>query len=275
MRLVARRRWRSAPLYIGLLSALLLCGCGSPSLIPLRGVQVKDLSQSSIGVVVLMPEKKIGFCEHQYRALWNETLENYYSFEGIWDPAPIVQRACIHALEGRFRQKALPLWGALEPAAYGKLVSVSEAAYNSARIRTGPDAIHGVASYSIEFSHRPPLKYLDAPPVADMLELRRLGPEYVLEVSIHAFQYSRHGPYTVPVVLAYARLIRLADGVVVWADNGIGGVKKLLRGLDSFADLEADNLALIKKHFEDAVGSLFGQEGHVPVRCIFDRLPTG
>ena len=47
-----------------------------------------------------------------------------------------------------------------------------------------------------------------------------------------------------------------------------------MQGLESFAELEANNLALIKKNFEDAVMSLFGQEGHDRVLYIFETLPT-
>lgn len=272
MWLVNRRTRGDTPLCFALLLALLFCGCRA-AMIPLREVQAKDLSQSSVGVVILMPEKKIGFSEHLYRVITNEMRENYYSFEGIWGPTPIVQRVCIKALEGKFHPKPLPLWAALEPAEYNKLVSASEAAYNSARTRTGPNAIDGVPSYSVEFSKAPPLKYLDAPPVADVLALKRLDIDYVLELSIHAFQYARYGGYTQPVVLAYARLIRLSDGLVVWVDKGVGGAKAM-RGLESFAELEANNLALIKKHFEETVMSLFGQEGYPRVLCIFDMLPT-
>jgi hypothetical protein len=243
-------------------------------MIRLREVQAKDLSQSSVGVIILIPEKQIGLSEHFYRVITNEMRESYYSIEGIWDPAPIVQRECIKALEGKFHTKPLPLWSALKPAEYNKLVSASEAAYNSARTRTGPNAIDGVTSYSIEFSHASPRKYLDAPPIADVLALKRLDIDYVLELSIHAFQYARYAGNTVPEVLAYARLIRLSDGLVVWADKGVGGAEGM-RGLESFVELEANNLALIKKNFEDSVKSLFGQEGYPRVLCIFELLPTG
>lgn len=274
MWLVNKITRKNTLLCFALLLALLLCGCRT-AMIPWRGIQAKDLSQSSVGVIILMPEKKIGFSEHFYRVITNEMRENYYSFEGIWDPAPIVQRVCIKALEGKFHPKPLPLWSALEQAEYNKLVSASEAAYNSARTRTGPDAIRGGSSYGVEFYQASPMKYLDAPPIADVLALKRLDLDYVLEVSIHAFQYTRYvGGYTLPTVLVYARLIRLSDGLVVWADRGVGVPKKFIRGLESFAELEANNLALIKKHFEEVVMSLFGQEGYIRDFYIFEMLPT-
>lgn len=270
---VIRRTWEYTLLCFALLLALLLCGCRY-AMIPLREIRAKDLSQSSVGVVILMPEKKIWFSETFYRVITNEIRETYYSFEGIWDPAPIVQRVCIKALEGKFHTKPVPLWVALEPAEYNKLVSASEAAYNSARMRTGPDAIRGGSSYGVEFYQASPMKYLDAPPIAEVLALRRLDIDYVLELSIHAFLYTRIVGNTAPSVLAYARLIRLSDGLVVWADRGVGVPKKFIRGLESFAELEANNLALIKKHFEEVVMSLFGQEGYIRDFYIFEMLPT-
>lgn len=252
---------------------LLLCGCSRSSMIPLQGMEANDVRQSLVGVVILIPEKKIEFSEHLYRALTNEVRENFYSYEGIWDPMPILQKVCMKALEGRFHLKPVPLWVALEQTAYINIVSDSEAAYNAARTRIGPDAINGVSSYAMEWSNAPPRKYLSASPGADMLALQRLGLDLVLEVSIHGIVYNRHGSFIQAIAMAYARLIRLSDGSVVWADRGVGG-GKIIRGVKSFTELEANDLALIKKHSEEALMSLFGQQGSAEVERIFDRLPT-
>ena len=78
---VFRRTREYTFLYFALLFVLHLCGCRY-AMTPLREIQAEDLSQSSVGVIVLIPEKKIGFSEHLYRVFRNEMQENYYSFEG-------------------------------------------------------------------------------------------------------------------------------------------------------------------------------------------------
>ena len=103
------------------------CATSKPKfIITMDKAYLEQLYQNPPAVIVLVSEKRIEFAESLFRVLWNETRENYYSFEGIWDPATTLGENFVKTLQENFSLETIPLWEKLESENYQKIVAESE-----------------------------------------------------------------------------------------------------------------------------------------------------
>ena len=259
------RRGGPVVLLVAVMAAL-ATGCATPKPPPLARADYEQLGRSRVGVIVLVPEKRLEFRE----LLFYSTQENYYTFDGIWDPAPVFGENAVRLLHSAHNIVAVPLWTHLEPRTYGELIRRAEAAFNAARRPARADPPTGFTSFRYEALRTPPMSYLQAGPPEGLRALRDTNQiDYLCEFSIGGISVLRGGGSAVLQVVWYARLIRLTDGLVVWSSASIPlpGQRPTvythrieqsrIEGLEHYSQLEANNLALLKQHYERVVRNLF------------------
>jgi len=270
-------RSMSLSICLGILALFLFfsgCATSKPKfIITMNKAYLEQLYQNPPAVIVLVPEKRIEFAEFLFRGLWNETRENYYSFEGIWDPATTLGENFVKTLQENFGLETIPLWEKLESENYQKIVAESEAYFNTIRKESKPNADNDVymggslgpcgepvmfeSSYLEEFRLKCPNKYLKGKPLESVLLLKEvLDIDYIFELAISGISVYRHlGKATQLRLYVYGRLIRLSDGAVIWLNKGAGW--SMIGDIKEFSELERNNLELLKTHFEKAVTWLF------------------
>lgn len=246
----------------GIILALFCFGCAATpkAVIPADKGLSEQLLQNPPGIVVLVPEKRLEFNERLYRVVYISMRENYYTFEGIWDPSVVLEEEWIKTLQQTFNVQTIPLREKLDPAAYRELLTTCETAYNAVRKHGTASAQMGWTAYDKEFVESPPEGYLKATAPDSLRSLKQvLGSDYVFELSISGVSvYSMIHPNFYLRVFVYGRLIRLSDGAVLWLDKVIGASK--VDNLKDFKELEANNLALLKEHYARAVMNVFAPD---------------
>ncbi len=246
----------------GLILALICFGCGATpkAIIPMDNTHSQQLLQNPPGIIVLVPEKRLEFNERLYRVLWISMRENYYTFDGIWDPSVVLEEEWIKTLQKNFNVQTISLRKKLDPIAYNELLKTCETACNAARKHGTASAQMGWTAYDKEFVQSPPDSYLKAMAPDSLRSLKQvLGSDYVFELSISGVSvYSMIHPNFYLRVFVYGRLIRLSDGAVLWLDKVIGAAK--IENLKDFKELEANNLALLKENYKKAVMNVFAPD---------------
>jgi hypothetical protein len=253
-----KRTWRlfNIHIYVGFILALFCFGCTDPRIvIRMDKTYSQQLHQNPPRVIVLVPEKRIEFAERLYRVLWISMKENYYSFEGIWDPALFLRVNLVKALHTNFNLPAVPLWENTESGTYHSLVAASEASLNAVRKEGTASVQYSWTAFENEWISKSPDEYLKTMLPESIRSLKQtLGTDFILEVSISGISVFRKPPTSLRV-FTYGRLIRLSDGAVIWLAKGVGHSR--IKDLNEFSELEANNLALLKEHYERAVTDLF------------------
>ncbi|KAF0144752.1 MAG: hypothetical protein FD156_1581 [Nitrospirae bacterium] len=247
-------------------------GCAtSKAIIPMDKAYSQQLMQYPIAVIVLVPNKNLFFWEGLYKVFAIQTISNEFTFEGIWDPTPVFKDMSIQMLRTKFNLKAFPLQEKLAPDTYNKLIadlgsSFSEAASESVtttKRRFGADpqilwiARTGLGGGRNGASGQEMVEYIKTSPLKHIHSQKEsLTGHAVLEFYITGIGI-QGPPYTLLLVV-YTRLSRPTDGAVIWANMGIGASR--LEDLKGFPELEKNNLALLKEHYEKALVGLLNPE---------------
>ncbi len=267
---------------LGVILLLCLSGCAPKAIITIDEVGSQQIVQSPPGILVLAPEKRLEFFEScLYRVLWYEGRDNYYAFEGIWEPEMVLRDRLVETLRTDFNLTTVPLWEKLEPDAYGGLVKTCEASLNEAREPANPRAVssqsQGESAFFVEWEQDPPHEYLKAPPPEAISSLKQtLGMEFVLEFSLTGISVVRGCGNSRFEVHAYGRLVRLSDGAVIWLDKARGLYICLQCEYKEFTDLEQDNMKLMKEYYDRAVSDLLDpKKGDLDGGTFFKGLSPG
>ena len=238
---------------------VLSLGCVAPpkAIITLDNVYSQQLLQNPPGVIVLVPEKRLEFTERFYRVFYASMTENYYTFEGIWDPSVVLEEHWIKTIHQKFNVQSIPLRKKLDPVTYRELLTTCENACNAARKHGKASAALAVTAYDNEFQYSFPDSYLKAVPPDALRSMKQvLGSDYIFELTIGGISvYSWVQGTFFLRVFVYGRLIRLSDGAVLWLDKIIGANK--IDNLKDYKELEANNLALLREHYEKAIVNVF------------------
>lgn len=245
-------------LCLGVIIVMGLCGCTPKAIITIDDVSSQQIVKSPIGVLVLVPEKRIEFFEScLYKIFWYEGRDNYYTFEGIWEPGTFLREHLVKTLRTEFNLTTTPLWDNLEPEAYGKLVKTCEDSFNKVRTlanaRPVSNQCQGESAFFVEWSEYAPEEYLKSAAPELISSLRETsGVEFILELSLAGIAVVRScAGITNMEIFVYGRLIRLSDGAVIWLDKGSGYWRKFK--YKKFADLEQDNMKLLREYYEKSV----------------------
>ena len=262
------RMWIATRAHVALvvILALCLCGCGPKPVMSIDETNLEGLLRNRVGVIVLVPEKRFEFFEScLFRVLYYEGRANYYSFEGIWDPALVLRENLVKTAQTELNLNVVPLWEELEPATYGRLVEACERSLNAVRKPANPRPVSqantfGNSAFDAEWAENAPYEYLKATPLEGVRALREtLGVDIILEVSLAGISMVRGCGGSYLEVYAYGRLIRLSDGAVMWLDKGCG-VRQKCKYKD-FEALEKDDMKLIRQYYEEAVTHLLKPRG--------------
>lgn len=240
-------------------------GCATPkAIVPMNKANLEQLIQSPPAVVVLIPDKRIRFADRLYRVLAIQVQENYYTFESIWDPGLILGDTFVKTLEKNFNLRTIPLWKNSESNNYQSIVATSEAKIDTILTKARkanssmPLAVNlhpnaWLSRYLIEY-------YQKAIPPETIDSLKKdVSTDFVLELSILGIS-AYNVPPTYIDLIVYARLIRMSDGNVIWFNVGAG--RSTIEDINNFSDLEANNLSLLKEHYEKAVLQLFNPNNY-------------
>jgi hypothetical protein len=249
------------------------CAAAPKAIIPLDNMNSQQLLQNPPGILVLVPEKRLEFTERLLRFLWISTKENYYTFEGIWDPSVVLEEQWIKTLQQKFNVQTISLRKKLDPAAYRELLTTCEKTCNAAR-KHGTASNTGWSAFDNEFSASPPESYLKSIPPDTLRSMKQvLGSDYIFELTIGGISvYSMISPNYFLRVYVYGRLIRLSDGAVLWLDKIVGATK--IDNLKDYKELEANNLALLKENYEKAIVNVFDPNRKVQVGMSFSYSPS-
>ncbi len=241
---------------------IFMSGCAPKPIIALDDVSSEQIVKNPVGVLVLVPEKRFEFFEPcLYKILWYEGRDNYYAFEGLWNPGTFLGENLVKVLRTEFNLTTTPLWDNLDQETYSKLVKTCEDSLNKVRKKANARPVsnqsHGESAFFVEWSEHIPEKYLKAPPPEQLSSLSETtGVEFILELSLVGIAVVRGcGNISNMEIFAYGRLIRLSDGAVIWLDKGSGYWRKC--NYKKFEDLEQDNMKLIREYYEKAVIDLF------------------
>lgn len=260
------RRWRNSWLAVlgALAGAAGLAGCTTADSVVSRPREPVVLTGGKVGLLVLIPEKKVEFFEMiQKSFVLVDEVDNRYSFDGLWDPKPVLTETLVRALRTDRQLECIPLDTRVDAATLAQLAEEVEAAFNQARCppRDAPQ----VAAWVTEFQWSPPLNYFRSPPPARLRQLRdQLGTDLVLEISLAGFVYSTGNTVLLDTshfcLLAYARLLRLSDGKTLRFTKA---KQDIFPGVIvySFTQVDADNLKLLKANYAQAVEVLMKPDG--------------
>jgi len=228
-------------------------GCAPTKSLTKAGYE--EFRRSNVGIVVLVPERRIEFQEVLYKVLFSDVQTSFYSVDNIWDPAPVLGGHAVKFLSSAHAIAVVPLWQRLEPGPYRELVGRLETTFNAARRRHTANPRTYQTAFQIEWQHSPPMAYLGASRPELKHSLLGAGIDHLLELSIGGITLTRNPIQFSILVFTYARLIRLSDGAVIWDGKGLGVSQ--IADVEQYSQLEANNLALLKQHYEKAVMNLF------------------
>ena len=237
------------PLILLVMSAV---GCAAGPLVRLEEEERTRIAAAPPAVLVTVPLKHVHLSEFIYKVFWNETKVSTYSIDGIWDPAPVLEQTMAESLTARFGMESKSLRAMLGENTAAPLAESRERALKTA-------AVDGwIHSFPFE------------PAGKDLRALKSSGVEYLLEIGLLDIVVNRHSWGILRFQInVYGRLTRQSDGAVVWFDKGMSSV--LIEGMNSFAELEKNDLARMKRHFADAAKAL-GAPGN-PFLEVFAPRP--
>ena len=225
------------------------CGIQLTPVISNKTVSLQELACDPLPIVVLVPDKRIGLYEATLLPTGIIENENYYSYEGFWDPAPVLADSFSKSLQENFNLNAVPLYKELEPKKYHQIVKKLEASVPL------PDQFQFGYDY---FVSRDKIidKYMKESLPENIRSLKKvLNSDFVIEVCIDRILVQKAcgmGSLEVDII---ARLIRLSDGEVIWLRTGFG--ESELKGIKNFSDLEKNKLELLRKHYELATRHIY------------------
>ncbi len=226
--------------------------------------EIVDLKAKPLSIIVLVPEKNIEFCEIMRTGMLKvDIVDNYYTYEGNWDPAPVISQTLSESITSGFNIKTHMLSEQIDSQIYQDFVSRCESAFNAARIKQKA-AFQG-AGLVLEFDNSPPDTYLHQTSlIAHESFQKQVDSELAIEISLGGITYYRSGGTIIDPkaiwVSAYGRIIRMSDGKVMRYAKSKEKIQ-LDRELQSFSDLEKENLKPIKQDFDKIIAKLLKSDG--------------
>lgn len=225
-----------------------------------------NAGKNPIAVVVVLPERNVEFYEMIQKALIGiKSVANSYTYEGAWDPEPLLKDTIMASLKAKGVVNAVPAWTRLDEKTYKAVVAECAASFNQLRARKEVTMIQG--GVLGEFVSSPPVEYMKAAPTPGLRDLgKSTETDLVLEIVMPGMAYKRGATivkdvssYHLPM---YARIVRLSDGKVLrYAQHSEMINSKAVVG--SFSDVESNNLALLKHHYKVAIAKVLAPRGRL------------
>ena len=232
-------------IYLGSLSTSLffLISCAvSPVLIKNSPEDYKAIKNHNVGVAFFIPDKRVVFTEQIYLVMGYSDQVSFHAYEGIWDPIPVLQEKVFSELNSKYQITPINLNEFMRPEAFSKINELLEEKLIQDFIlvkKTGQNNVF----------------LRDKLPVNILNKLKELNIDYFLEVYLASLSFYdfAHYDWIQSGVQTYSRLNRVSDGSIVWLNKSRGGA--LLKNLNSLAELENNDMALMKKGYQEAVSN--------------------
>lgn len=204
---------------------IFISGCAGKeiSIVPIDLNQNSKIFNSSIGVAVLTPNNELEFAESKYKVLYYEMAESFFSYDGLWDPAPELTKQCMQTLHNKFNMETISLSSEVDPLIYEKYIKNSEKIFDSYRKRYKGTGSTFVSGFGHEYINNN--SYLTSKPNEDILKAaHKLNLQYIMEIPLTGVSIYSHcfNQFTNFHVYAHARLISVPDGKIIWAHKGTG-----------------------------------------------------
>ena len=203
----------------------LLSACATKeltSVVPFNIEYNEKIYNSSVGVIVLTPNREIEFSDMIYKVLYYEMAESFFSFDGLWDPESILTQKSMQTLQEQFGMKTVSLSSNIDPLVYEKYLEESKKTYKLTRKRykstvspLSTGFLHEYRNNNTFATSMPNKKLLKA---AEELNLENIMEISLTGISIFSVCFNA---WTKFYVYAQARLISVSDGKVIWADKGV------------------------------------------------------
>lgn len=224
-------------------AAVFFCGCAaSPVLIKNSVDDYNALKSRKVGVAFFIPDKRVIFSEQIYLVFGHSFQYSYHTYEGIWDPIPVLQDKVFGELNTKYQITPISLNEIMRPESFSAMSQTLEKNYNQNIMRVKAVGHHN------EF-----LREKLAGNVSS--ELKALNIEYFLEVYLASISYFDPAQYDWIKcgVETYSRLNRVSDGSIVWLNKSMGSY--FLQNLKSLTELEKNDRALLIQGYQEAVSS--------------------
>ena len=240
---------------ISVVLASLVGGCVTTTQEPVSQEPV-DFGQNPPLVLVITPEKRVEFFEWLFRVLTWSAVDNFYSFQGTWDPATELSERVVTAIRSEYGVKASPLQSVLPSGEYAGIVKACEQSFGQGR--SDPKGGAGLSGFGRRFGAASP--YMASVPPEQLLAIRdQVDTDYLIEVILCGIAVTRASSMQNYVdVFTRGRVIRLSDGKILRTSKAIG--RAPVGKIKSFAELETDNLRPLRALYSDCVSGLLGQK---------------
>ncbi len=219
------------------------------SVVPLNAVNNDQIRNTTVGISILTPNREIELAESIYKVLAWVLEESFFSFDGMWNPTPMLEQECIKTLKEGFGMKTELLVSKIPSNIYENYLEYSHEMFTENRKRyKGYGFISG---YFNEYTNNN--GYLTTLPDMNMLKAAEgANLDYIMEITLTGVSIYHQGLYQVSncIMYAHARLISVPDGNIVWADKG-SGVSKVK------GEISPNNPEEFNSYFETPLTNLF------------------
>jgi hypothetical protein len=224
-------------------AAVFFCGCAaSPVFIKNSVDDYKALKNRKVGVAFFIPDKRVIFTEQIYLVIGYSFEYSYHTYEGIWDPIPVLQDKVFGELNTKYQITPISLNEIMRPEAFSAMSQFCEKNYSQNITR-----VRAVGHHNEFLREKLPANILS--------ELKTLNIEYFLEVYLATISYFdlAHYDWINCGVETYSRLNRVSDGSILWLNNARGSF--VLKNLKSLTELEENDRALLKQGYQESVSN--------------------
>jgi hypothetical protein len=225
-------------LFCLLFTAVIFSACATgPVIIQNTSDDFKALKNGKIGIAFYAPEKRVEFAEQIYLVIGYAMKESYHSYEGIWDPMPILKDKVFSELNIKYFITPISLSEIMTPDQFANMSQTLENNYKQKRMRVSSDGVFSSWEKEYQIGHHN--KFLkEKLPEYILGELKSLNIDYFLEVYLGSISYKDPTMFDWIncTVVTYSRLNRVSDASIIWLNKSIGAT--ILKNIQSLTELE-------------------------------------
>jgi hypothetical protein len=163
-------------------SLFFLISCAvSPVLIKNSPDDYKAIKNHNVGVAFFIPDKRVVFTEQIYLVIGYSEQQSFHTYEGIWDPIPVLQEKVFNELNSKYQITPINLKEIMRPEALFQINKLCEEKF-----------IQNLIIFKKTGQNNALLR--DRLPANILNKLRDLNIDYFLEVYLASLSFLRFGP---------------------------------------------------------------------------------
>lgn len=237
-----------------------LMSCAQKRIVEFDMNELGRIQNKTVGLLVLSPNTELEVSRSDYKVFFYDMSEAQFSFEGMWDPTIELNKLARTSFGENFNVNVKLLQDVVDAQAFDEIKSLEETVFNVSRVKFGPDSSSFQSSLSNEFGRARTTyasTYLSKKVEKVLLDkAKENNLDYILEIPFLGVSVYTHAfMFTNLRVFSFARLIRVSDGEVIWADQGKGYVK-MKEKMDDPSILFKNDFKLLEGYFNEAIKGL-------------------